>query len=69
MIEWEGSELNFYCNGQSYSIALTDMQFGVILKILGLKVNEETNEITCFSDEGIEKLAKMKGNPLHLKEI
>ncbi len=69
MLEWEGSELNFYCNGQSYSIPLSDIQFGAVLKILGLKVNEETGDITCFSDEGIQKLAKMKGNPFHLKEI
>lgn len=69
MLEWEGSELNFYCNGKSYSIPLTDIQFGVVLKILGLTVNEKTGEISCFSDEGIEKLAKMKGNPLHLKEL
>ena len=69
MLECEGSELNFYCNGKSYSIPLTDIQFGAVLKILGLTVNEKTGEITCFSDEGIVKLAKMKGNPLRLEEI
>lgn len=69
MLEWEGSELNFYCNGESYSIPLTDIQFVTIAKILGLTISEETGEISCFSDESIVKLVKMKGNPLHLEEI
>lgn len=66
--ELEDSELNFYCNGKSYSIPLTDTQLVIVLKILGMELGEDTH-FSCYSDESLKALAKMKGNPLHLKEI
>lgn len=66
-MNFEGSELCYYINGESYSIPLSVVQFTMITKLLGLKVCED-GAYECFSDETLKRLAQMKGNPLKLKE-
>lgn len=66
-MNWEGAELCYYINGESHSISLTDTQFAVVGKILGLKITED--DVAAFSDETLKKLACMKGNPLKLVEV
>jgi len=63
---WEGAEICYYINGESYTLPLSDTQFAIVGKILGLQIDE--NEIKAFSDETLRQLAKMKGNPLRLVE-
>lgn len=67
MIDWEGAELCYYVNGESNAISLSDAQFAIVAKILGLEI-EPNGEIRCFSDETLGRLAKMDGNPLKLKK-
>lgn len=66
-MEWEGAELSYYCNGESYAIPLSDMQFITVAKILGLNINGES--ISCFSDESLKSLYEMKSNPLKLIRV
>lgn len=68
MIDWEGAEISYYYNGESYSIGLSDIQFTIIAKILGLEINED-GTINYFSDETLINLTKIKNNPLRLKKI
>lgn len=67
MIDWEGAELCYYFNGESHSVDLTDTQFAVIAKILGLEILQD-GTIQCFSDNTLKQLIHMKGNPLQLKK-
>lgn len=67
MIDWEGAELCYYFNGESHSVDLTDTQFAVIAKILGLEILQD-GTIQCFSDNTLKQLIHMKGNPLRLKK-
>lgn len=67
MIDWEGAELCYYFNGESHGIDLSDLQFAVIAKILGLEIRED-GAIRCFSDETLKQFIEMKGNPLKLKK-
>ena len=67
MIDWEGADLCYYFNGESHSIGLTDVQFAVVAKILGLELLPD-GAIQCFSDDTLKQLATMKGNPLRLKK-
>lgn len=66
-MEWEGAELCYYINGESHAISLTNTQFAIIGKILGLKITEDS--ISCFSDDTLKQLTQMKGNPLKLVEV
>lgn len=66
-INWEGADLCYYYNGESYSIGLSNIQFSIIAKILGLKITPEG--VVFFSDDTLKQLINMKGNPLHLQEI
>jgi len=66
-MDWEGAELCYYINGESHGISLTDTQFAIVGKILGLKITEDG--VTAFSDETLKQLARMKGNPLKLVEV
>lgn len=66
MINWEGAEICYYYNGESHSIDLSDTQFAIVAKILGLKIT--SNGVNCFSDETLKKITEMKGNPLKLEE-
>ena len=66
MINWEGAELCYYHNGESHEISLSNIQFAIITKILGLEINQD-GSINCFSDETLKQLIKIKGNPLNLK--
>lgn len=61
------AELCYYVDGQSHAIALTDTQFMIVSKILGLKITQ--NEVACFSDKSLQKMMKMKSNPLLLVEV
>ena len=67
-MDWEGAELCFYLNGESHSISLTNIQFAITAKVLGLSIAMENGEISYFSDDTLRQLATMKGNPLRLKE-
>ena len=67
MIDWEGAELAYYFNGQSHAVSLSDAQFAVVAKILGLQIRED-GAIRCFSDETLKGFLEMKGNPLRLQE-
>ena len=71
MDSWEGAELLFYFNGQSYDVDLSDAQFAIISKILGLRFIPDGQgiEVQCFSDDALKKMTQMKGNPLHLKMV
>ncbi|TQQ83134.1 hypothetical protein EXD82_10030 [Peptacetobacter hominis] len=64
-IIWEGAELCVYINDETNCIDLSDIQFAVIGKILGLEINPN-GEVSCFSDETLLRLMKMSGNPLKL---
>lgn len=65
----EGAELNIYStNGQDLSIDLSVKQLSVLIKILGLDLTDE-NTLSCFSDDTLNDLIKMQGNPLKLKKI
>lgn len=68
MIDWEGAEICYYYNGESHSIDLSDTQFAIIAKILGLEINKN-GFVTCFSDETLKKFLEMKSNPSKLKKI
>lgn len=65
---WEGAEICFYMNGTSHAIGLSDLQFAIITKILGLEYNNKKNEISFYSDETLKNLTEMQGNPLRLKK-
>lgn len=67
MIDWEGAELCYYINGESHSVSLSNIQFAVIAKILGLEFRED-GAMRCFSDETLKQLLQMKGNPFKLIE-
>ena len=66
MIDWEGAEISYYVNGESNTIPLTNVQFAVVAKILGLEILPD-GSVQCFSDSTLKRLAEMKGNPLKLK--
>lgn len=68
MVDWEGAEICYYYDGESHSIGLSDIQFAVVAKILGLEINKD-GSINCFSDETLINLTKIKNNPLKLKKI
>lgn len=64
---WEGSELSFYIDGESYSFSLSDTQFSCVAKILGFQMDLDTGDIESYSDATLEKFMKMKGNPFKLR--
>lgn len=66
-INWEGAELHYTVNGTNYTLDLSDKQFFAIAKILGLKIQRSC--VSCFSDETLDRLFKMTGNPLRLQEV
>lgn len=68
MINWEGAELCYYYNGESNAIDLSDTQFAIIAKILGLEINSD-GSVNCFSDETLKRFIEMNNNPLKLKKI
>lgn len=65
-MDWEGAELCYYINGESNSIALSNVQFAMIAKLLGLEI-KPNGEVTCYSDNTLKRFATMQGNPLNLK--
>ena len=46
-MEWEGAELCYYINGESHGIDLSDTQFAIVAKILGLEINPD-GSVNCF---------------------
>lgn len=68
MINWEGAEICYYHDGESHSVDLSDTQFAIVTKLLGLKLNKD-GSINCFSDKTLKQFAEMKGNPLKLVPI
>lgn len=67
MIDWEGAEICYYYNGESHTISLSDIQFAVVVKILGLEINADES-VNCFSDATLKQFITMKGNPLNLQK-
>jgi hypothetical protein len=67
MIDWEGAEICYYHDGESHTISLSDIQFAIVVKILGLEVNANES-VNCFSDETLKQFLTMKGNPLNLQK-
>lgn len=63
-MNWEGAELCYYIDGESNAISLTDTQFAIVAKILGLEITEDG--VRAFSDDTLKKLFEMKSNPLQL---
>ena len=57
MIDWEGAELCYYYNGESHGIDLSDTQFAIVAKILGLEINHD-GSVNCFSDETLKRFWK-----------
>lgn len=66
---WEGAELAFYIDGESYSFSLSDIEFTAVAKLLGFQMDLDTGEISAYSDETIKRFMTMKGNPLRMKPI
>lgn len=66
MVDWEGAELCYYVNGESHEIALSDAQFAIVTKILGLETHPD-GTMYCFSDDVLKQFTTMKGNPLRLE--
>lgn len=68
IIDWDGAELYYYYNGEGYRIDLSDTQFAIVAKILGLAINpDDDGSVNCYSDDTLKRLAQMEGNPLKLK--
>ena len=65
-MDWEGAEFCYYYNGESYEVGLSDVQFAIVIKILGLRMSMDG--ITCFSDDTLEKFMSMDSNPLRLMD-
>ena len=63
-MDWEGAELCYYYNGESHGIDLSDTQFAIVAKILGLEITEDG--VRAFSDDTLKRLFEMKSNPLQL---
>lgn len=62
------AEIFYYFNDESYSFSLSDTQFEVIARILGLQLNFD-GSIRCYSDESLKKVMEMNGNPFKLQEL
>ena len=65
---WEGAEICYYATGESYTVGLSDVQFAVVAKILGLSVQKD-GTVNCYSDETLKQFTQMNGNPLRLREV
>ena len=63
-MDWEGAELCYYIDGESNAISLTDTQFAIVAKSLGLEITEDG--VRAFSDDTLKRLFEMKSNPLQL---
>ena len=48
MIDWEGAELCYYYNGESHGIDLSDTQFAIVAKILGLEMNHDGSVLSLI---------------------
>lgn len=66
---WEGAELAFYIDGESYSFTLSDKQFECVARILGFQMNLDNGEITTYSDGTLEQFMTMKENPFRFKRV
>lgn len=66
MNNWEGAELMFYFDGESHSIDLSDIQFTVITKILGLQYDPKQSIVKYLSDDSLKKFMEIDSNPLKL---
>ena len=67
-VNWEGAEIIAYLNGNEFPMDLSNKQFEVVAKILGLKYQPD-GRVFCYSDETLERLQKVKGNPLQFVEV
>jgi hypothetical protein len=64
---WNGAEILYHFNDESHSFELSDTQFAIIIKILGLTLNRD-GSVSCYSDLTLNQLMNMNGNPLKLVE-
>lgn len=55
-------------NRPNTEIDLSDTQFAIVAKILGLEINHD-GSVNCFSDETLKRFIGMDSNPLKLKKI
>lgn len=63
------AEINLYDeNDNQIGFELSATQFVAVCKLLGIQYNGK-NEITCYSDETIQRLCEMKGNPLRMELV
>ena len=68
MINWEGAELCYYVDGESCGISLSDTQFAVVVKLLGLENNTD-GSVSCYSDETLKMLMQADRNPFKMQII
>lgn len=68
MINWEGAELCYYVDGESIAISLSDTQFAILVKLLGLENNSD-GSVSCYSDETLKMFNNLDGNPLKMQII
>lgn len=65
----EGVEITIYSTtGENIAFDLSPAQLAIVVKILGLQL-EPGQEIRCFSDSALKRIAEMKSNPLHLQIV
>ena len=62
------AELTIGTMERDFFIELSPLQLAIVCKLLGVHFLDE-DTIACYSDETLQKLSEMKGNPLRLKEI
>lgn len=65
---FEGAELIVYSTtGEELQVDLSAKQLFLVMKVLGIEFNSN-GSYNCFSDNSLDKIASMKGNPLRLVE-
>jgi len=66
----KNAEITFkLTNGNEVHLPLSKTQIAVIVKLLGVDHGNNFDEVVCFSDDTLQQLASMKGNPLRIKPI
>ncbi len=66
-IDFEGAEMIVYFNGEEIAIPLSDTQFAVCAKLLGLKL-QSNGDVSCYADSTIKQFLTLSTNPLRLQE-
>ena len=53
-------------NDDTIGFSLSATQLDVVCKILGVNPGEQSGTITCYSDDTLKKLMRIKENPFKL---